>query len=72
VLTRIRFQVVKLRGVRRWKDSDGKRRQETKVFEQTINPFNKNSAGVPKSRGEIIEELHAERVAWLADNGSRL
>jgi hypothetical protein len=63
----IKFTRVQLRGVRRWTEN-GKRRQQTKVFEQTINPFNKNTAGFPKSRSEIIAELQAERTAWLAES----
>jgi len=65
--TRIRFQRVQLKAVRRWKDGDGKWHQQTKVFEQTMNPFNKNEHGLPKSRSEIVAELHLEREAWLAN-----
>lgn len=60
----VRFQEIKLHGIRRWKDADGKRRQETKVFSQTLNPFNKNAAGIPKSSSEIWDELRAEAKAW--------
>lgn len=62
---RIRFEEVSIKGKRRWKEN-GKWRQETKEFMQTINPFNKNAAGVVKSRAGILEELLAERRAWLA------
>ena len=61
---RIRFQEIKVRGVRHWTDN-GKHRQETKVFMQTVNPFNKNAEGVPKAAEEIVVELKAERDAWL-------
>jgi len=60
----IRFQEVRLKAVRRWKEN-GKQRQETKVFMQTINPFNKNAAGEIKQLDEIMVELKAERDAWL-------
>jgi hypothetical protein len=60
----IRFEEVKIKGVRRWKEN-GKARQETRTFMQTINPFNKNAAGLVKSRCEILQELYAERAQWL-------
>jgi len=66
----IRFEEVKVKGVRRWTDSDGKKRQETKTFSQTINPFNKNACGLPKTCSEIVEEITAERDAWMAANRS--
>jgi hypothetical protein len=61
------FEQVKLRGVRYWKDEQGKRHQETKTFMQTINPFNKTSDGTPKGYAKIMEELRAEREAWLGE-----
>ena len=64
-MTTIRFQEVKIRAVRRWTEN-GKRKQETKVFMQTVNPFNKNAAGFVKTSSEIVEELRAERDAWMA------
>jgi len=63
---RIRFEEVSIKGVRRWRDADGKRHQETRVFMQTINPFNKNANGAIKSATEILCELSAERREWLA------
>jgi hypothetical protein len=65
-MTTIRFREVSLRGVRRWKADDGKWHQKTKRFMQTINPFNKNKLGLPKSYEEIMSELIAERDAWYA------
>lgn len=60
----IRFQAIKIRGVRRWTEN-GKRRQETKVFFQTINPFNKGADSFPKTREQILDELRQEREDWL-------
>lgn len=66
-ITRHTFQTVSVKGTRRWKDPDtGKARQETKSFFQTINPFNRNAAGDPKSYEEIMVEVKAQRDAWLA------
>lgn len=64
--TRIRFQELKIKGVRRWKDPEtGKPRQQTRTFMQTINPFNKTASGRVKTSEDIMPELKAERDAWL-------
>lgn len=47
--------------------SCGKSVRRAKRFEQTINPFNKNSEGKIKDRREIQTELHAEAEAWEPD-----
>ncbi len=65
--TKLTFQTVSVKGTRRWKDPDtGRTRQETKSFFQTINPFNRNAEGEPKSYEEIMVEVKAQRDAWLA------
>jgi hypothetical protein len=61
---RITFDKIELKAKRVWKES-GKKRQETRTFMQTVNPFNKNPDGSVKTRVEILKELHAERLAWL-------
>jgi hypothetical protein len=61
---RITFDVVQVTAKRTWME-DGKKRQKTKKFEQTINPFNTNAAGIPKTRQEILVELNAERDKWM-------
>lgn len=65
-MTTIRFEQVAIKATKRWKDADGRKRQETRIFMQTINPFNKNAAGKVKGRSEIERELLAERKKWLA------
>lgn len=61
-----RFEEVKLSGTKRFVCSScGKRRSLGKTFSQTINPVNKNSRGVPKSRKEIMSALVLERESWL-------
>lgn len=65
-MTRIVFTEVVLKGVFRWRERPtGRIRQRTRKFSQTINPWNKNAAGQPKSREEIWGELKAERELWL-------
>ena len=61
---RIRFEEVKLKATRRWREN-GKPRQETRTFMQTLNPFNRGENGMPKSRLDIMRELQEERDSWL-------
>jgi hypothetical protein len=42
----------------------GKPARRAKKFWQTLNPFNKNSEGLVKSRQEIYTELNHEISAW--------
>lgn len=61
---RIVFDEVRIKAKRAWKEN-GKKRQETKFFSQTINPFNKNAQGLMKTRDEIMAELYTEKAEWL-------
>lgn len=65
---RTRFQEVSLKGARRWTE-DGKRRQETKKFWQTISPFNVGVDNLPKTHEQILDELRAERKLWESSHG---
>lgn len=62
------FTMVQVKGKRVWKDADGKRREETKVFHQTINPFNRNADGNIKTQEEIIREITIQRDRWMAQS----
>lgn len=42
----------------------GKRRKRTKRFEQTLNPFNKNKDGLPKTEFEIQIENSEACSKW--------
>jgi len=64
-MIRYRFEEVKLKATHRWVDADGRKRQKTQTFMQTINPFNKDANGNVKDRAQIVRELDAERLAWL-------
>jgi len=67
-MTHITFELVSIRATKVWKDAvTGKRRQETRKFEQTINPFNRLPDGSMKMRDTILIELRAEKEAWLAE-----
>lgn len=59
------FQEVKVKGSKKCKCTCGKRVSRSKTFSQTINPWNKNKEGNPKSFGEIQEELSNERNEWM-------
>jgi hypothetical protein len=63
---RTTFELISVKGTKRYR-INGKRRQETRVFEQTINPWNADGSGRPKHREQILAELRAERDAWLAE-----
>lgn len=64
-MTRIYFDEVSVIAVKKWIDETGRKRQKTKKFYQTLNPYNQNVHGVPKSRVEIMNEIMAERKSWL-------
>lgn len=61
---RITFNEVAVKATRRWVE-DGKKRQQTRKFFQTINPFNKGADGRVKDRDQIMREITAKRDAWL-------
>lgn len=64
---RIVFNKVSIgRATRRWREN-GKRRQETKEFYQTVSMFNKNADGTLKEPSEMRTELYAQRAAWLEE-----
>lgn len=64
---KIVFNEVSVKGVRRWTDESGKKRQETRKFFQTINPFNKNADGTVKTKEEILIEITKQRDLWLSE-----
>lgn len=61
---KVYFEQVTLKAKKTFLDN-GKRRQQTHVFMQTINPYNKNADGSQKSRIQIMDELRKERDKWL-------
>ena len=69
--TTVRFDKVAIKGVRRWVDDNGKKRQQTKEFWQTVNPFNRGPDGQPKTSDQILMELKVERDRWLSAHDER-
>jgi uncharacterized C2H2 Zn-finger protein len=64
----IRFQEVTQQGTKNLPCPDcGKRVRRQKTFSQTINPFNKNANGAPKSHQEIRTELLEQVRTWAAE-----
>jgi hypothetical protein len=59
------FDEVSITATKRWVDDEGHRRQKTKTFSQTVNPWNANKDGAPKTRAEIFNELWEKRTEWL-------
>jgi hypothetical protein len=62
---KVHFNWVGVKATKRFKDENGKSRQITKHFRQTLNPFNKNADGTMKTRDQIMAEEIANRNAWL-------
>lgn len=71
-MTRIVCKEVSVKATRRWVDADGKKRQETRKFWQTVNPFNRLPGGSLKTESDIRAEINAERAAWLASHQERI
>jgi hypothetical protein len=44
--------------------SCGKKIRRQTTFSQTLNPFNRNAEGQPKTRQEILAELRTEAAEW--------
>lgn len=63
-VTRITFEAVKLSANKKGKCGCGIHRTRSTTFQQTINPFNKNKKGEPKTYDEIMVELQAQAAAW--------
>ena len=59
-VTRRASKVVKCAGC-------GKTVRRRRTFMQTLNPFNKNAAGDPKTRSEIWIELDEQAGGWQAE-----
>jgi hypothetical protein len=69
-MTRVKFAEVSLKATFRWRTADGKARQRTKKFWQTLNPFNIGKNGEPKNRYEIMDELQVQKRLWLLRMGN--
>jgi hypothetical protein len=65
-VTRTYFDEVSRTGRKTVKCSGGcdRRLKRQKKFTHTINPFNKNKAGVPKTRAEVQKDVDAKAAAW--------
>jgi hypothetical protein len=60
----VEFEELKVRGQKSMKCADGKRRTRQVTFTQTINPWNVNKEGNPKTKDEIFEELRKQLFEW--------
>lgn len=57
---------ISLKQRKRWIDKDGKQRQMTRRFFQTIKPSNTDRDGMIKNRFQIESELKRDARRWLA------
>lgn len=63
---RIVFEEVSTKRTFRWVDPEtGSRRQQTKKFWQTLSPFNVDSDGQRKTRGQAQMEIERQADLWL-------
>lgn len=67
-MPRYDFDKVAVKAKVTWRDENGKKRQQTKEFSQTLNWFNRNKHGQLKTEKEIMLEIVAEADAWIASH----
>lgn len=58
------FLEIGLGGKKRFRCSCGKRVARQRRFWQTLNPYNLNEKGNPKTHGQIMAECRAALVKW--------
>lgn len=62
------YQSIKVRPERRGRcPVCGKSSVRSRVFEQTLNPFNRNPDGSAKTAREVFRAVDAEAAAWVPD-----
>lgn len=66
--TRLTFDWVGVKGVKKFVDANGKKRQITKHFRQTRNPFNRNEDGTCKTSDQILAEEKFKRDEWMKES----
>jgi hypothetical protein len=64
------FEEISLKGKRRWKDINGHWHQKTKIFSQTVSPFNLNKDGSVKTREQIMKEVNLACHYWKSNPGA--
>jgi len=68
-MTRYVFEEIKVKRVKKFKDAEtGRKRQVTRTFLQTLNPFNVTPEQIPKSRDQILTEINEEANRWVRSN----
>lgn len=70
-MTTIHFDKISVKATKRWVDANGKKRQVTREFWQTVNQFNRNAAGFIKCEDEIFTEICAMRGFFNRRNHER-
>lgn len=64
----VHFEVVKRSQIVPYKCTRcSKKRTKIVKTEHTINPFNKNAAGSPKSREEVLVDVRAHQIKKVAE-----
>jgi hypothetical protein len=60
----VRFDEIKCSSTRNGKCACGKRVTRSKTFYQTVNPYNRNKDGSPKTRNEVWDSVREEARNW--------
>jgi hypothetical protein len=63
------FEQVKTTRTRKWREN-GKWRKQTRTFMHTVNPFNKDEEGMPKSYTRVTQDVNAEADAWVREKST--
>ncbi len=67
-MMRVTFEKVKLRTSKRTRcEWCGKWLRRSTTLWQTLNPFNMDAVGSPKTRAIIVRELHEQAAKWKAE-----
>lgn len=62
-----RYEEVRETRIKNWPcPGCGRKVKRQRTFVNTINPFNRNADGVPKSRREVTADVRAKGDAWAA------
>lgn len=60
-----RYDAIAARGYKRGPcEVCGKTAERSRIFEQTLNPFNRDPDGCVKTSAQIRAEVNAEALAW--------
>ena len=66
-MTKITFEEVAFHASKSGKCGCGKHCKRQRKFWATLNPFNRNAVGAPKTRVEIYDDLRTQAAVWKTE-----